>query len=417
MKIFNKNLLLIVGVSALLTIPVKGVEFTLAAKAQSGLSDGSLESVKKDGEQGYINPAVKNVIFLIGDGMGLAHVSGAIASSSEPLALERAEAIGLIHTSSADRYVTDSAAGGTAMSSGMKTNNGVIGQNADGEAIPSMLAYAIEDGKSTGIVVTSSITHATPAAFYAHNKTRRDELAIAKDFIDAKIDVAIGGGRKFFETRADGLILTDQLKNKGYIVAYSIEDVLEAPQGRPLIGLLADVALPKANEQRGPILAQATAKALELLSANPEGFILVVEGSQIDWAGHRNDWDYALSEIIDFDSAIKVAMDYADSNPDTLVIVTADHETGGLALVGGDIVEKSITPHWTVKSHTGIMVPVYAYGRGSESFIGIYENTNLFERIIKALGISKENVPPVRNSASRTTDSELSSPSASIGQP
>lgn len=417
MKKLLQNFLLALGICTWFSLAVHGAKLTTPANADTSIREGSPSITQGDGQPIGVNPMAKNVIFLIGDGMGLAHVSGAIASSSEPLALQRAQAIGLIGTSSASHFVTDSAAAGTALSSGKKTVNGVIGQNSEGEAIPSMLAYAIQVGKSTGVVVTSSITHATPASFYAHNKTRRDEVGIAKDLLDAKLDVAIGGGRKFFEERADGLVLTDQLKANGYAIAYSIDEVLSAPEGSRLVGLLADVALPKANEGRGPVLAQATAKALELLSANPDGFMLIVEGSQIDWGGHRNDWDYVLTELLDFDATIKVAMDYADANPDTLIVITADHETGGLSLVGGDLAEHAVTPHWALKSHTGIMVPVYAYGAGSDGFTGIYENTEVFDRILKALGISKENVPAVRNSMSLTDQTDLSSPGASIGMP
>lgn len=359
-----------------------------------------------------VNPIAKNVIFLIGDGMGLAHVSGAIASSDESLALQRAQGIGLIRTSSASHFVTDSAAAGTALSSGQKTNNGVIGQDVEGAAIPSLLAYAAQEGKSTGIVVTSTVTHATPAAFYGHNKTRRDELSFAEDLLDANLDVAIGGGLKFFEKRPDKKKLTDEFRAKGYTVAYRIEEVLAAPQGSPLLGLLDNAALPRITQGRGPILAQATTKALELLGVNPKGFVLMVEGSQIDWGGHRNDWDAALTELLDFDSAIEVAMNYADMNPGTLVVVTADHETGGLSLMG-----RTVTPHWGTKNHTGIMVPIYAYGAGSEYFVGIYENTEVFDRMLKALGIAKEPAPPVRNAHFQTSEADLSSPGASIGQP
>lgn len=359
----------------------------------------------------------KNVIFLIGDGMGLAHVSGAITANAEPLAIERAQVIGLMRTSSANAYVTDSAAAGTALSSGVKTNNGVIGQNTAGEAIPSLFAYAVQAGKSTGVVVTSSVTHATPAAFFGHNKSRRDEPALAEDLLEARLDVAIGGGRRFFEKRADEQVLTNRFRAAGYTVAYTLEEVLAAPQGSPLLGLLAEGGLPKATEGRGPVLAQATARALELLGANPEGFVLMVEGSQIDWASHQNDWEYALAETLDFDAAVKVALDYADAHPDTLVVITADHETGGLSLVDGSIGERSVTPHWGSKKHTATMVPVYAYGSGADGFGGLYENTEVFHRILNALGLGDAAAPEVKNRTSLTTESGLSPAGAAIGQP
>jgi alkaline phosphatase len=374
MKSSKQNHFLRTGMRLCLILALQGIGLTTASAENAQASAAKQDTVE-----------VKNVIFLIGDGMGLAQVSGAMASSEAPLAFERAQTIGLIRTSSSSHYVTDSAAAGTALSSGQKTYNGAIGLNADGEAIPSMLAYATQEGKGTGIVVTSSITHATPASFYAHNTTRRDEPGIAQDFPASGVDVAIGGGRKFFENREDGVVLTDQLK----------EEVLSVEPGRSLIALLANNALPKATEGRGPVLAQATAKALELLSANPNGFVLVVEGSQIDWGGHNNEWEYALAETIDFSDTINVAMDYADAHPGTLVVITADHETGGLSLVGGNLAEHRVEPNWAVKKHTATMLPVYAYGTGSERFAGIYENTEVFDRILSSLGIPQEPAPQV----------------------
>lgn len=345
-----------------------------------------LVSVAASGQLDSPAPAPKSVIYLIGDGMGLAHVSGAIASSAQPLALERATTIGLVKTSSANAYVTDSAAAGTALSSGVKTHNGVIGLDAAGNAVPSLFAYAAAAGKSTGLVVTSAVTHATPAAFVAHNKSRKNEFAIAEDFLVAQPDVFIGGGRKFFEKREDERVLTDDLRAKGYTVAYTLEEVLAAPAGR-LAGLLAAEGLPAATAGRGPVLAEATSKALQLLGRNPNGFVLMIEGSQIDWRSHGNDWAGALAEIQDFDSVIKIALDYAEAHPHTLVVITADHETGGLSLLGSKEDKQKMTQNWSTKGHSGTLVPVYAYGEGARSFAGIYENTDIFHRILKVLGL------------------------------
>lgn len=341
----------------------------------------------------------RNVIYLIGDGMGLSHVSGAVAVSGQPLALEQAEVIGLAKTSSANAYVTDSAASGTALAAGVKTRNGVIGQDAEGNAVPSVLAYAAAAGKSTGVVVTSTVTHATPAAFIGHNESRKNEPALAEDYLVARPDVVIGGGRRFFEKREDGRNLSDDLRSGGYTVAYTLEEVLATPTGTRLFGLLADGAMPRASEGRGAMLPQSVGKALEILGTNPEGFVLMVEGSQIDWGGHGNDWQFALTELQDFDAAVKVAVEYAERHPGTLVIVTADHETGGLSLTGGNLQERTVTTAWGTKGHSATMVPVYAYGAGAQLFNGVYENTEIFHRILNVLGLDKAAAPKVENRA------------------
>jgi len=328
----------------------------------------------------------KNIIFLIGDGMGLTQVSGAMAISDEPLALARAQIIGLMNTTAANAYVTDSAAAGTALAAGIKTDNGVIGQTPVGDEVPSLFDYAVEAGKSTGVVVTSAITHATPAAFTGHNKTRKDEEDLAADYLDSRPEVAIGGGRQFFEQREDGKFLPDTFAAQGYTIAYTLDEVLEAPTSAPLLGLLADKAMPRMTEGRGDMLPLSTEKALEILGNNPQGFVLMVEGSQIDWGGHANDWEYVSTELFDFDQVVKIAFDYADAHPGTLVIVTADHETGGMSLVGGDLKDKSVKAAWGTGGHSATMVPVYAYGPGAEAFAGIYDNTNVFKRLMKLMG-------------------------------
>lgn len=356
-----------------------------------GLSLISLGSANAGLSQAQI--PLKNVIYLIGDGMGLSQVSGAIAMSQQPLALERAQAIGLTKTSSANAYVTDSAAAGTALATGIKTNNGVIGQDASGTPIRSLLSYAAEVNKSTGIVVTSTITHATPAAFFGHNPSRLEQDALAKDLLVSKPDVAIGGGRRHFEDREDKANLTETLRNDGYTIAYTLEEVLDAATDTPLLGLLNDEGMPSILEGRADMLPRSVSKALEMLETNPEGFILIVEGSQIDWGGHRNHWEMVATELYDFDAAVKIAMDYADAHPDTLVIITADHETGGLSLNDADLETRTLSPSWSTKGHTATMVPVYAYGSNAQRFSGIYENTEIFHRLMQTLGLKKNQRP------------------------
>lgn len=344
-----------------------------------------------------VQPKVTSIIYMIGDGMGLTHVTAAKLASGSPLALECARYIGLASTHSASSDVTDSAASGTALATGTKTYNGVIGMDTLRQPLTSILRSAAESGRSTGIVVTCQVTHATPAAFVANNISRNNEEAIANDFLTTRPDLFIGGGVKFFEQRADGRDISEELRAEGYRMLYSMEE-LASVDTLPVGVLLAPVGLPRRSAGRGDMLPQAVGEALRLLSAASErGFFLMVEGSQIDHAGHNNDAEEVVSETLDFDRAIAVAMDYADLNPGTLVVITADHETGGMALTSDTerIVDGRALPGegnrtaaaFATKGHSGTMVPVYAYGTGAERFAGLYDNTDIPKRIAELMGL------------------------------
>ncbi len=330
---------------------------------------------------------VKNIIFLIGDGMGVAQVHAAIEHADEKLAMEIAEYVGLSKTNSLTHKITDSAAGGTALATGTKTANGVIGQDTTGNVLKTVLEYAEDYGLSTGLVSTSSITHATPASFIAHEESRNNYEAIAADFLDTEIEVFIGGGWNHFASREDGQNLVELLEEKGYSVVRTIEEV-EASQADKLAGLLDEGHLPPAAEGRGDMLPLATGKALDILSRNEDGFFLMVEGSQIDWGGHANDIDYVVSETIDFDNAVRVAVDFAKNNPRTLVVVTSDHETGGLNLLSMEGDYHFTAPDFATGGHSAVMVPVFSYGEGAEHFSGIMDNTDFFSRFMKLYGFT-----------------------------
>jgi len=331
---------------------------------------------------------VKNVIFLIGDGMGLAQVAAASAVNRSPLHLEKCSAVGLSKTASASDWVTDSAAGGTALSSGYKTTNGFVGVRPDGTPGRTLLEEARDRGKAIGVAVTCSVTHATPASFLAHRGSRGRQEEIAEDIVASGVDVFIGGGRKFFEARTDGRNLSDVLRNKGYTIAYSMEEARRSSKGK-LGVLLAEDGLPKMTENRGDVLPQSFTMAVNLLSQDPDGFVLMVEGSQIDWGCHKNDADWSTAEVLDFDQVVGRAMEFADANPGTLVVVTADHETGGMTLVRGDREKGTVEAKFSTPKHTGVMVPVYAYGAGAQRFTGVYENTEVFHKIADLLNFSK----------------------------
>jgi alkaline phosphatase len=336
------------------------------------------------------NEKPENIIFLIGDGMGLSAVSAGFYYSDSPSQFYRFKTIGLQKTNSATHKVTDSAASGTAMATGIKTYNGAIGVDTTKKAVTNITEVVSKRGWSTGVVATSTISHATPASFYAHVEQRSNEPEICAQLLTSEIDFFAGGGAGHFTSREDGRNLLEEAVEAGFQV-----DTVELKSSRVLhpkekYGFLLNAgAMPNA-EVRGSFLPDASALAIEHLSGNKKGFFLMVEGSQIDWAGHANDSDYLLGEQLDFEKVIKVAMDFAEKDGNTLVVVTADHETGGFTLAAkkdeesgrDDYVE--IGPRFATGSHSATLIPVFAYGPGADSFEGIYENTEIFEKM-KAL--------------------------------
>lgn len=331
---------------------------------------------------------VKNIIFLIGDGMGLTYVTAGSAVAKQ-LHMERAPYIGLIRTQSASSFITDSAAAGTAFSTGKRTYNGGLGVGLDSLPLPTILEIAAAQGLGTGLVATASITHATPAAFIAHQASRNSYEDIALDFLNTDITVFIGGGYDHFSKREDGKNLLPVLQERGYEVTTTLEATM-ASTSTKLAGLLYPEHAPKMTENRGDMLPMATQKALEILKPQQKGFFIMIEGSQIDWAGHANDAEYGVAEVLDFDKAVGVAFDFADKNPGTLVVVTADHETGGLGLNGMNKETGELMTGFTSKGHTGTMVPVFAYGTGAEHFKGVYNNTDIFEKFMALLGLKEQ---------------------------
>lgn len=325
----------------------------------------------------------KNIILMVGDGMGVAQIYAGMTGNFGHLNLEEFPVVGFHKNQSSDSYVTDSAAGATAFSCGVKSYNGAIGVDPEGNPVPTILEIAEENGLATGLVATCAITHATPASFIAHQANRSMEEEIAMDFLSTDVDVFIGGGRKFFIDRKDNLNLVDSLKMRGYQIANSIEEV-EAVESGKLAAFLADVQQPKYSEGRGDQLVKSTETALNLLKTNKKGMFLMIEGSQIDWGGHSNDTQYIVDEMIDFDNAIGKVLEFAKKDKNTLVIITADHETGGFTINKGSTEMGVVEGKFTTGSHTGVMIPVFAYGPGSENFAGIYENNEIFNKMLKA---------------------------------
>lgn len=301
---------------------------------------------------------------------------------------KRFEIIGLSNTCSADKLITDSAAGATALATGYKTKNKFISLDDHKNQIETILHAARDKNYKTGIVVTSSVTNATPAAFYAHVDDRYLENEIAKQLTEFDIDVVIGGGERFFLPRIDGgkrddhLNLINKIKENGYNYFNDIELLKNSIPGNKYYALLGDEGLPKASE-RNYSLGDLTNIAINSLKNDDNGFFLMIEGSQIDWAGHDNKSAEVINELKDFNTAINAALDFALEDGNTLVVVTADHETGGLTIVGGSKEEHTVQLDFVSKDHTGGFVPVFAFGPSAVIFRGVYENNEIGRKIIR----------------------------------
>lgn len=336
--------------------------------------------------------APKNVILLIGDGMGSEQVRALqYIKGGAPGVMTQFPYSGWSRTYSLSDSITDSAAGGSALSTGKKTINHFVACNQDGSPNETLLEWAEKHGKATGIVVTVPITNATPADFYAHVTSRKMEEEIARQLVGSGIDFAVGGYRNYFlpEKRKDGQNLIDSLVARHYQVVTSTEEVAQLQQ-LPAVGLLTEKNPPKAVK-RGNWTEVAVNKALQLLSSDADGFFLMIEGSQIDWACHFNNFKHLRSELLDFDRAVQLAYEYAQTHPNTLVIVTADHETGGLRInrridrLSPEKAQKKVRHfvRWKKFYHTNTNVPVYAFGPGAELFQGTMENTDIFSKIVR----------------------------------
>ena len=322
---------------------------------------------------------VKNIIFMIGDGMGLEQLSTAWVVNNRHLNItDNFTYVGLQWTYSASKLVTDSAAAGTALFTGSKTNNGMLGMSADGQPLESLPEYAQSVGWKTGMSVVCRICDATPAAYAAHHANRDSLYSITAQMVDSGLDFISGGGLRWWENRPDGRDLTAEVEAKGYTFVKDIESLQAVEQG-PVIALTSYMELP-AGLDRGTQHQDAVKKALELLD-NEEGFLLMVEGSCIDDWCHANKVGYAVEEILDFDRTVGAVLEWAAQDGETLVIVTADHSTGAMTLLGGKVDEQRVAVNFAYTGHSGIALPVDAWGPCAEKFVGIYENTELSRKI------------------------------------
>lgn len=326
---------------------------------------------------------VKNVILMIGDGMSLMDVYAAWVCNRGRLWLDNAQYIGLSATHCTDKLITDSGAGGTALATGHKTKYHAVGVDPEGKPLTTIIDLAKRKDKDAGIAVTCRLWDATPADFCCHNINRDNEQEIVADYPTSGVDFAFGGGAKYFTNRKDGRNIFEELKNQGYYIARTWEELEKWKSGKVFcVPYEVDTPLP---DERGDLLARATMKGISLMNQNKNGFYMMVEGSQLDDYGHFNQLDMLMKELHDFDRTIGEVMKWAAKDGETLVVVTADHETGGLTLHGGDLATGRIEAKFASTGHTGVMVPVYAFGPGAEEFTGFMDNTEIFWKIKKLM--------------------------------
>ncbi|WP_148870057.1 alkaline phosphatase [Tenacibaculum adriaticum] len=334
-----------------------------------------------------------SIIFMIGDGMGLPQISTAFYFGETTPNFKQFETIGLMKTSSTSHTITDSAAGATAFSTGQKTYKRAIGVSKDSISQPTILENLQEKGYQTGLISLTSITHATPAAFYAHAVDRDLQDDIAGQLVDANVDFFAGGGLKHFVHRKDKKDLYKELESKNYkldSVQLSNFD-LNKKNGY----LLSEEGLPSKTKGRANFLQDATKLGLEYFTKKGKPFFFMIEGSYIDWGGHAMDAEMLIQEVADFDKTLGVVLAYVKQHPNTLLVVTADHETGGASIgkfyevdeVTGKKKEnpEKVKVYFNYDQHSGDLIPVFAKGSGENEFKGIYENNDIYHKMMKAI--------------------------------
>ena len=325
----------------------------------------------------------KNIILMIGDGMGLAQICAA-QTVNQALTMLQLKHIGLLKTQAKDQYTTDSAGASSSIATGQPTCNRYISANQDGSINPSLTEILAPRQYACGIVTLGNIADATPAAFYGHTTERDQTDEITRWLLKGNLSLLNGSGMSALTDRKDGINLKEELA-KQYVISTAVDEMNTNGDKE----ICVDERMGKATtEESLPLLAEATQKAIQKLkNAGSKGFFLMIEGAKVDYAGHANFLPGSVLETLSFDQAVAEALRFADQNGETLVIVTADHETGGLTLVDGNVDKKKITARYMTDDHTPIMVPVFAYGPGSSKFCGAYQNTEIFHKILEILQI------------------------------
>lgn len=329
-----------------------------------------------------IHKKVKNVILLIPDGTSLPQYYAAFTANKGKLNVFNMKATGLSKTNSSNAYITDSAPGSTAFATGVKTKNTFVGVDEMGKSLAQIPDIIEEKGMVSGLISTGDITDATPADFYAHSDNRNSSEPILKDFMSSKTKILIGGP-------TNGLTPENLQKIKeAKIDLYHDLKSVNKINSRTLV--IDPQASQRITNGRGNWLADAFDLTLNSLKENKKGFFMMVEASQTDGGGHSNNLEQLVTELLDFDHVVGKAMKFADENKETLVIVVGDHETGGLTLLDGSLKEGWVFGNFSTNDHTSIPSSVFAYGPNSQEFTGLFENTEIFNKILDAYGIKKK---------------------------
>ena len=368
--------------------------FLLELPATSYTSDKPYAVYKPTYKTDGSRKPVKNIILLIGDGTGLPQLYAGYTANHAALNIFKMRSVGISKTSSYDSYVTDSAPGATAISSGVKTKNHYVGVDHTGAALKLLPVYLQKKKIKTGLVTCGDITDATPADFYAHQKDRGNAVAIINDLKNAPVSILMGSGNESLEnvklfndnSRKPFNDTIIRALEPEYTIVNSVDSV-SARTNKKWIVVEERAGLSMMNG-RGDWLMKAFSRTLQVLSENKDGFFMMTEGAQIDYGGHENNLSYVATEVADFDQVVGRALAFADTNGETLVIVTADHETGGLTLLEGDYTRGYVSGRFSTTDHTALPVTVFAYGPGSTQFCGVYENTELFQKIAMSFGIT-----------------------------
>ena len=337
-----------------------------------GNKDSNLLEIKNFSE----SAKPKNIILAIADGAGLNQITVsrlAIGGPDHKLYIDQLPVAGTSSTHAYENLITDSAAAATAWATGNKTKNRYLSVDKDKKELTTIFEMLDDKGYLKGIVATSSVTHATPAAFYAHIDSRYKEKEIADQLLNSSVDIALGGGQEFFNL--------EELDKNHYLMTEKVSLENNYDGLKNIIGLFDEDGMERGLDM--PTQREMTNYALDYLDDKCNGFFLMTEGSQIDWAGHSNDVEYMIREFKDFDLTIKDLINFVTSNKDTLLLITADHETGGLQLMKQK--DDSFIVQWGTGSHTGVPVGVYAYGPGSQNFSGVMDNTDIFYKILEVL--------------------------------
>ncbi|MFK9090104.1 alkaline phosphatase [Bacillus salipaludis] len=426
----------------------KNVLTIIAISIALGMAVGANIPIKPVEANGNVNNGkAKNVIFMIPDGYSASYATNYRWFKGQETLMD-SMLVGMHQSYSGNSPVTDSAAAGTAFATGVKTNNGMISTSPTGKELKTILERAEEEGKSSGLVATSTITHATPAVFASHVASRANETDIAPQLLENDVDVILGGGKKYFPE-----FLLNQAKEKGYDYISNKDDLKEAEKSKKLIGLFSEDGMAPELDRKStnqPSLKEMTKTALDVLKKDKDGFFLMVEGSQIDWAGHAHDAAWAMKDAEAFEQALAEVIDFAKKDKRTLVVVAGDHDTGGMSVGGygkydakvevlrnvaatgdfmaskldttrsnikdvvkqyttidltdtevqkiksaqnasmaiNEVISERALVGWTSTQHTGVDIPLYAYGPGSELFRGLHENTDIPRLMAKAMKIN-----------------------------